>query len=150
MGLLSDAEKASLSADYNLVAETFLTPLVIYKEAQVIVLSTNPNYNRFGSLSQSDTDLPVNNPLRFIVSGRVEYGSSQKYPFLKVGSEDNQLNLRESDGLVRVKVDLSGYALLKDAKQIEIDNFIFTVASTPRPHGLFNTKYYTFRYQKIQ
>jgi hypothetical protein len=153
MSLLSDAEKAALSAEIVKVAETFERDIVIYKEAQKIIVSTDPNWNPF---QQNDLNLipqnPENQAQRYDMRARIWYERQQPSPYFEpyVGGnlDESQLKLKNLEGRVRIKVGPSGWAIMGGAKSVEFDGSIFDVESTSRPHGLFDSQYYTFWLKK--
>ncbi len=123
------------------VFQTFMREFTMYLDARVAVINTTPSFaGMFGDASQNATGpgaTPVT-PQVYTLSGCIRYGNGQPWEFIEAGSRANyqQNKVRESEGQVRIKVDRSGYALLKDAQQVVLDGFTFTLDSTPRPHGL--------------
>ncbi len=134
------------------VFETFKRGFTLYLDAGVAVVNTNPNFpGMFGDASQNATTV-LNTPQVFQLSGCILYGNKQPWEFVEPGSRGNyqQNKIRESEGIVRIKVDPTGYALLRDAEQVRIDGFTFVSDSTPRPHGLVgNPNMYTLTFQKV-
>lgn len=146
--LFSDAEKAALVNDFQSVVQTFLRPLTIYQEATKTVIVSNPNYNPYQSYNQNNTQV-LNTPNPIVISGRILYDKNQEWSFVKPfagrGAGEGSLKVKDqTTRSVRVKVDYSGYMLLKDAKQYEIDGYLFANESIARPHGLFTPDSYTF------
>jgi hypothetical protein len=149
MSLLSDAEKAEFSAEIVKVAETFERDIVIYKEAQKIIVSTDVNWNPF---QQNDLNLIPQNPENqaqvYNMRARIWYERQQPNPYLEpyVGGnlDEAQLKLKNPEGKVRIKIGPSGWAIMGGAKLIQFDGFMFDVESSPRAHGLFDNQYYTF------
>lgn len=147
--LLSDAEKQVFSLEMDNLAQTFERDILVFKTPEIVVVSTNLNYNRFQA---QDSNLvnqnPENIPVKHIVKARIWYEKQQNAPFLNpyVGGnlDEAQLKLKNEEGRVRVKVNQAGYDLLFDAKKVEFDGLTYKVDSLERPHGLFNVWYYTF------
>jgi hypothetical protein len=150
MSLISDLDKDFLAGAFNSGMATFLRPLVVYQAPKYTIVSTNPDYNRFDNSNQNNTELPENQPIRYVVSGRVKYNTNQTDDFLSFNKGESQQKLKNPEGSVRIKVDYSGYMLLKDAKQIELDGQSFDPNAILRPHGLFNPKYYDIILWRIQ
>ncbi len=153
--LLTNTEKASYDAALSSVFATFARPLTVYLEAATAVVNTNPDFaGMFGDASQNAVG-PLSTPVtpqRYTVTGCVLYGNKQPWEYVEPGSRANyqQNKIRESFGSVRLKVDTSGYALLKDANQVVLDGFTFQVVSTARPHGLVGMpNRYSFALQKV-
>ena len=154
-GYLSDEEKSSYSDALYGVFSTFMRPFSIYVDAKVAVVNTTPDFaGMFGDQSMNavgPTTTPVV-PQSFIISGCILYDNKQPWEYIELGSRGNyqQNKVRESFGLVRVKVQPTGYNLMKDVEQIVLDGFTFVNDSTPRPHGLVgNPSYYTFSLQRV-
>lgn len=147
MSLLSDAEKASLSADFNQAVQTFVRPLIVYQEAQRTVIITNPNFNPIEAWNQNNTEIQ-NTPVYSTISGRILWDKQQEWKYIRPpGGDSAQIKAKDATNrAVRIKVDASGYNLLKDAKKVEVDGVLLDPDSQPRPHGLFDTNYYTFYY----
>lgn len=135
--LLSSAQQAAARAAIRSVFDTFARPFNVYIEAQTVVVSTDPNWSRFGQHDQN-VDQPEVAPIVYTITGCIKYANDQPYdfmaPYAAGGAE--QLKLRESDGKVRIKVDASGHALFQSAKRIVLDGVQFDNDSSPRPHGI--------------
>ncbi len=155
-GYLDDSQKSIFTdALYN-VFETFKRPFSLYLDAKVAVVNTTPNFaGMFGDVGNQNATGPSSTPVTpqiYLLSGCILYGQKQPWNYIELGSRGNyqQNKARESEGLCRVKVDLTGYALLRDAEQVVIDGFTFVNDSTPRPHGLVGSpNMYTFELRKV-
>ncbi len=154
-GLLDDIQRASYNAAIRGVFETFMLPFQIYLDAQIAVVNTSPSFGgMFGDQSQ-DAVGPTSTPLTpqvFTVSGCIRYGNGQPWQFIEGGSRSDyqQNKVRESEGVVRIKVDQSGYAFLKQANQVVLDGITFDLNSTARPHGIVGAPdRYTFTLQRV-
>jgi hypothetical protein len=141
--LISDSEKALLLTDFQQVVDTFLRPLVVYQEAQRTVIVSNPDYNPFSDWNQNNTDIQ-NTPVYTTISGRILWDKQQEWKYVRPPDSPQIKTKDATNRSVRLKVDPSGYNLLKDAKKVEIDGVLLDIESQARPHGLFDTNYYTF------
>lgn len=144
--LFSDAEKAQMSALLVDVAETWERDIVVYKSPEMLVIFSDANYDRFSGGDQNNLNNPPNTFVRHVIKARVLYSDKMKDQLLQPypGSTDAQLKVPFPDATVRIKVGPAGYEVMKEAREIEFDNFRFSVNSPERPHGLFSTQYYTF------
>ena len=157
MDRLSAAQKTAYDVAMANQFDTFKRPLSIYVEAQTANVSTSLTYSRFGPHDQNtaiSVDNPAVTPVSYIVSGCILYGNRQPWPFISPeGAQSRsaqELKLREADGVIRIKVEATGYALMKDCQIITVDGFQFQQTSTPRPHGLIgNPTRWTFHLQRI-
>jgi len=144
--LFTPTQLTSYDAALDNVFDTFKRPIMAYVEAQAITLSSSMTYSRFGQHDQNVLNPPVT-PQGTQIYACIRYGNGQAYDFMAPGS-DVQLKLRESEGLVRIKVDATGYEIMKNAKTVVLDGFTFTIDSTPRPHGLVTPHRWTFMMRK--
>ncbi len=145
-GLLTDAEKASLQADFRSAAiDTHIRALTVWQEAAHTVVTQDPNYNPYTAYNQNVSNV-VNTPISSVISGRIMWDRGQEMPYLKLGGvHPSELKVKDqTNRACRLKVDASGYALLVTAKKVEIDGFLMDRESEPRPHGLFTPDSWTF------
>ncbi len=151
MNLVNDTQKAEYDGALFSVFETFARPFEIFIQAQTAVISTSPSYSRFGDHSQNaavTADNPAVTPQVFTVSGCILYGNKQPWEYIE--PNDVQNKIRESAGIVRIKVYPTGYQLMKQCKMVNLDGFDFTLNSNARPHGLVgNPNRYTFTLTKV-
>lgn len=141
--LLSDAEKAALESVMSDLHDTFKRALVIFKDGEQTVISTDPNYNfAYGFNNGISTNVEFT-PIQQTFSGRVLYGKPDA-TMLSNPSIDAQLRLEMMNSTVRIKLDQDGRDFLVDAKRVEFDGNRFKVLGDPRPHGLFAPQFYTF------
>ncbi len=143
MGYLNDSEKAELGAAFHEAMSSFFVPIVIYSAPERTIVSEDPTYNRFNGVDQNNLT-PDNTPIRHVVSGRIQYGTQQPLE----GEPYHKVYIPE--GMVRVKIDNSGAALLYAAKEIELNGDLFNVDSSPRRHGIFSGTYTTIFLKKVQ
>lgn len=146
MNLVDDIQKADYDLALFSVFETFARPFQLYIQAQTAVISTSPLFSRFGEHDQNAAitteNLPVT-PQVYTVSGCILYGNKQPWEY--IAPVDVQNKIRESAGIVRIKVYPQGYDLMKSCKLVNLDGFDFTLNSNARPHGLVgNPNRYTF------
>ncbi len=151
MSLLSDADKAALTADFQSMAvDQWVRPLQIWQEAQQTVVVSNVNYTPLNAYNQNATQI-TNTPVVSTVSGRILWDKQQEWDYIKPyngqGVDEAQLKVKDQvTRACRLKVDVSGYNLLLDAKLVQIDGVQMVPQSQPRPHGLFYPTHYTFYY----
>lgn len=149
MDLLSAAAKAALNQGAQNVFDTFKRPFTLYVNAQVANIVSNPAYSIFGQNDQMSTTTPVT-PQASIVTGCILYGKDMQWDYIAPENRTNydQNKIRNSLGIVRVKVDINGYALMANCNQMILDGFKFNLVSTPRPHGVFgDPSRWTFFFQ---
>jgi hypothetical protein len=148
MDLLTQAQKNELSLQIDNIADTFKREIVVYKSPNKIIVSSDPNYNPFDSNNQNIFN-PENEWVQSKFYARILYRNYQDGPYMTpyVGGtlDEAQAKLRSAEGIVRIKIHKNDYEnFIKEAKKIEFDGFMFLVETLERPHGLFNTQYYTY------
>ena len=144
--LIEQTDKDLMQSAMMDVFDTFKRPIEIYKEPERIIISTNYNYSRFGDNSQNQLNPPVS-PVSIIVNACILHEKKQRYVY--VDADDSQLKLKDAEGQVRIKVDITGYNAMIGAKNITLDGFEYRNVSTPRPHGLFTPSLWTFYLQRV-
>ncbi len=152
MDRLSATIKANAEQLLNDVHDTFARDIVIYKQSQQVVINTNPKHNFLFSSAPNNTSVQ-NTVVSGTFKARILYGDKQlKTPITttQAGRTEDQTNVKLSEGLVRIKVDVSGANFIKDATRIIIDDTIFAIDTDSRPHGLFDPKYYTFYLKRLK
>lgn len=152
--ILTDAQKAALVNDFKGVIDTFVRPLVVYQEASKTVIISNPNFNPIEQWSPNGTEIQ-NTPVYSTISGRILYDKGQEDSFVRPypGRGVGEGQIKVKDDVVRsmrLKVDLTGYRLIRDAKKVQVDGHLFDNESVARPHGLFGAETYTFYFVRSQ
>lgn len=154
--LISDAARVSMETALQSQFDTFARPFLMYVEANTATISTSLTYSRFG---QHDQNAPITEdntavtPQSYVVTGCIYYANKQ--PWLDIAPDGinrdaQQLKLRESDGVVRIKVDATGQALLSQVKLVNLDGFNFQLNSNARPHGLLGSPTrWTYTLEKV-
>lgn len=120
------------------VFDTFARPFSLYVEAQTATISTSQTYSRFGQHDQNaaiNSDNVAVTPIVYTVTGCILYGNGQPWTDFSAG-QNGQLKLKESQGKVRIKVEATGYELMKACRLVSLDGFSFQLNSNARPHGL--------------
>ena len=149
--LIPQSDKEQLEAVLGDVHATFARPLYMFKQAQEVVVFENPNHNFLFESAPTNSTVTYTQ-VSGIYSGRVAYAREQKFQQFnsptRKGAED-QINVNLEEGTVRLKLDPSGAAFMKDATRVRLDGDIFEIATNQRPHGLFDPKWYTFTLKRI-
>lgn len=141
--LISNSDKEAFESVFDDIHDTFARDIKFIKEAQRVILSTDPNYNylyknvRGGVTSVERKIVEATFKARILYVGRQNEGMFD-------GEVNAQIKVEKHVGEVRIKVDKEGYGYLKEAKRCEFDGRKFSIISDEMPHGLFSPKYYTF------
>jgi hypothetical protein len=150
-GLLTAAQNSEYQSALFDVFWTFARPMQVYLLPNIAVVSTSPTFSRFGDHSQNapvTADNSAVTPVTYTITGCVLYNNKQPWEYLNV--TDAQDKIRQSQGIVRIKVEASGNALFQQVKNLSIDGFQFTFDSNARPHGLVgNPDRWTYTARKV-
>jgi hypothetical protein len=135
---LSSSQRASIAANLLDLHDTFGRDIIVYKEAQKVIISTDPNYNYLYKNAGAQTQSVQNVPVKKVFKARIRYDTDRSLEYF--GETDTQVKVNRVDpnSMVRVKLKIEDYEYIKDAKRIELDGRMFHVESDPRPHGLFD------------
>lgn len=145
--ILTESEKNSLSNQFFDLHDTFSKPIVAFKNAEELVMSTNIENNMFFP-NAGTSDIAQNIIVSGIFNARVKYISKEDLRFFNGGADQNTLKIEE--GMVRIKVDETGSNFIKDSTRIKFDGTLFESVTSPRPHGLFGpSKFYTYYLKRI-
>ena len=135
---LSSSDRAHIAANLLDLHDTFGRDIVVYKEAQKVIISTDPNYNYLYNSGGSQTTSIENVPVKRVFKARIRYDSDRSLEYF--GETDAQVKVTRPDpnSMVRIKLKIEDYQYIKDSKRIELDGRMFHIESDPRPHGLFD------------
>ena len=146
VNLISDpAMRANLESLLDSVFQTLKRAFTVYIKAQTAMISTSPAYTQFGQHDQNVFN-PAVNPQATVLEGLIQYGTQQPWEYIAPENRTNYMQdkLRNSMGKIRIKVDITGYQIMAQCKEMNVDGFNFKLSSTARPHGLFQPERYTF------
>ena len=154
---ITDAQRLIYDAALQSQFDTFARPFQLFVEANVATISTSVEYSRFGQHDQNaaiTTENTAVTPQFHTVTGCIYYGNKQPWIDISpdgVGQEAQQIKIKNSEGTVRIKVDATGYVLLKQVKLVNLDGFQFQIDSNARPHGLLGSPTrWTYTLQKVE
>jgi hypothetical protein len=141
---LSSSDRAIIAANLLDLHDTFGRDIVVYKEAQKVIISTDPNYNYLYGTGGAQTTSVENIPVKKVFKARIRYDTDRTLEYF--GDTDAQVKVSKPDAnsMVRIKLKIEDYQYIKEAKRIELDGRMFHVESDPRAHGLFDVvQFYT-------
>jgi len=148
---ISAADKLALAQPFYNIHDTFKVPIVMYKDAQQVVISTNPQHNAmFPGAPFNDTLQNVTQSGVF--NARIKYMAKEDLDFFNTttrGKGEDQNTLKIEMGMVRLKLDVTGSAYLSDATRVVFDGDVFEPMTSKRPHGLFVRDFDTWYLKKI-
>ena len=78
---LSPSERASIAANLLDLHDTFGREIVVYKEAQKVVISTDPGFNKLYGNAGKNTPSVENVPVRKVFKARVRYDTDRSLEY---------------------------------------------------------------------
>ena len=148
---LSSSERASIASNLLDLHDTFGRDIVVYKEAQKVIISTDPSYNYLYNTASSANKTIENAPVKKVFKARIRYDTDRSLEYF--GDTDAQVKVSQPDAnsLVRIKLKVEDYSYIREAKRVELDGRMFHVESDPRAHGLFDViQFYTLYLRPIE
>lgn len=142
MSIFSDDEIGEIEEMLDSVHETFSIPITYFTNKEEVILISNPNHNfLFNGAPTNTTTQSVE--VTGVIQARVLH--AKKYSVNALKFEGNNLsNILLAEGEIRLKVDVDGHDILKEAKRIRVDGFLCEISSDGRPIGPFSRKYYSY------
>ena len=135
--LIPSSDKSKFDNVFNDIHDTVARDITIYKSENTAFVSTNSTYNALYSrvLNQKGNEKKVE-PI--VVKARISYfnGSSKEDDF------NGDTGISVPGDSIRIKIDETGYAVLKQSTDIEVDGELFDVVSDASKSGMFSVKYY--------
>ena len=138
--LISSADKTAIGNVFNDMHDTFARPVTVFQKENQIFVATNGTYNALYAriANENTTKTKVT---QTIVEARIRYQQEQKE--IDIPGTRAQVNVPLGEGVVRVKIDETGYNLFKKASNIEVDGEAFRIVSDASKIGPFVVKFYT-------
>lgn len=138
--LLSDAEK-QIYEDVRIdIFDTFSEDIIVYSAAQETP-SQDAEFNSFFQNRESSINYT---PVSTTIKACVKFNPKQTIQTSNQGAHDQQIDVTENLGDVRIKVRAGYKDLVKEALNIQIRGEFFELLTTSSNHGLFSTQVITF------
>jgi hypothetical protein len=148
---LSSSQRAEMAANLLDLHDTFGRDIVVYKEAQKVIMSTDPGYNYLYGNAGKTTPNVQNVPVRKVFKARIRYDTDRSLEYFGEADAQVKINRPDPNSTVRIKLKIEDYNYIKEAKRIELDGRMFHIESDPRPHGLFDvTQFITLFLRPIE
>lgn len=146
---LSDDEKLHLASQFKHLHDTFAREIVVYKEAQKVIINTDPNYNYIYNNTGPTTSIE-NVPQKQIFKARIFYDYNREMEYFGETNAQTKIERISANDRVRIKLEKADHAYIKDAKRIEFDGRMFFIDSDARAHGLFDVDFYTLFLKPVE
>lgn len=148
----TSAEKLEFSNLFNDLHDTFSYPIYIFKQRDELVITDNPNHSYVWDNAPTNTQT-VTTFVSGTFNARVLYGKTQERNFISTRQSDrgeDQIGAEVFEGDVRLKLDPTGAAFIKEAQRVTFNDSLFEVKTETRHHGLFApNKWQTFYLKKV-
>ena len=146
---ITDAQKTSIKSIIDDLHETFARNITIYEEGERVLIAASSQYNGVYGNTGGGTSSVSRTIVSHTVKARIKYMNAKEENFSD-GNVDSQLSQEIMDGEVRVTVDASGFAILKEAKRCEFEGRKYTIGSKGNPNGIFGPQYYHFMLKPLE
>ena len=149
--LIPRGEKEILERQLIDIHDTFGREIIVYKEAQKVIISSDPSYNYLYNNVAGENTTIENVPVRKVFKARIKYDTGRDLEY--AGEVDSQMKISRpsNSSNVRIKLKIEDFNYIQDAKRIEFDGRLFHINSDPRFHGLFDkVQFCTFYLRPIE
>lgn len=137
--LFSSSEKSAFDKVFDDLHDTFGRDITIFKKSQKVFVATDSTYNALYSKTKNQKGIDkVVEAIK--VKARIAYAGS--FENARSNDENEILGLDIPNDHIRIKLNLEGYNLIKQAKDIEIDGELFDIVSDASKSGMFSVRYY--------
>lgn len=138
--LLTAAQKASIQSALGDLHDTFSKDIYVYVETKLPNKPSSSSYNPlYGNAKDISKVAGQTKLTKHTFKARVFFENNQQESLIDANA---QLNLKSSEGKVRIKVESDAYEKIKICSRIEIDNNLYIVDSDAKHVGPFSTQYY--------
>jgi len=152
MGFLSTGQEAIVNNAMKDLHYTFAEKNTFYakKIGYKTIITESPDHNAFyGSAPNNSETVEVQESGMFFARLRFPK-DSENFHRLNFANNNQDLGAETESKYIRIITDITGHNLLKDAKDIYWDDDVFSVASTPEKHGLFQKNFYTYYLEGVK
>jgi hypothetical protein len=144
---ISPQDEQTFGNQFNDLHATWARPISIFRQAQQVIIATNPAHNFIYDTSPTN-DIVANIPVSGVFQARIAYNKQQTRNQFSTDKTE-QVNLKMFEGDVRIKLDPTGAAFLEGASRVQFDGSTFEIINSQRPHGLFAPNFYTYFLKKL-
>lgn len=138
--LLTSAQKTSIQSALADIHDTFARDIYVYVETKVATKPSNLNYNPLYGKAKDVAKVSSQTILtKHTFKARVMFENNQAESIVDANA---QMNLKSSEGRVRIKVQSDAYEKIKICSRIEIDDALYILDSDAKNIGPFSTQYY--------
>ena len=148
---IQPSQQGGLEAPFSILHNTLGRDIVMFKNGQQITIATSPEHNFIWEGSPTNDQVQII-PVSGVFKARIKYNTNQNRNQLNSavqGKGSDQVNVEIENGDVRLKLDSTGAAFIKDATRVVLDGDVFNIESPKRPHGLFQPQFFDFTLKRL-
>lgn len=138
--LLNASKQTAINSIYVNLHDTFSRAIVVYKNAQKSVSTSNAKFNGIYGNAGKTTSI-VNQEVSQTIQARIYYTNLKEEILSDSNAPASKIILPQ--GSVKIIVDLAGSEFIREARRVEFDGKIFAIKSEWTPVCLFDL-YYEF------
>jgi len=140
---ISSSLKTTLQSAIDNVHDTFGRDITVYQEGRKVLIAASSTYNGvYGKTNTGGTSVS-RTAVSHTIKARIKYINAKEED-LSDGSIDSQMGIDLINGSVRITVDSSGYAILKESKRCEFEGRKYEITSKGSATGILGPQYYHF------
>ena len=114
---LSSSQRASIVANLLDLHDTFGREIIVYKEAQKVIIATNPNYNYLYNTGGATNESVENIPVRKVFKARIRYDTDRSLEHFGEVNSQIKVDRTDASSLVRIKLKSKTMTILKRQKE---------------------------------
>jgi hypothetical protein len=139
--LLNASKQTAINSIYVNLHDTFSRAIVVYKNAQKSVSTSNAKFNGIYGNAGKTTSI-VNQEVSQTIQARIYYTNLKEEILSDPNSPASKIILPQ--GSVKIIVDFSGAEFIRESRRVEFYGKIFAIKSEWTPICLFDNLYYEF------
>lgn len=135
--LVSDSQKAILGDALNDVFLSFVRPVTIWKTANTVIISSDPNTYNFIYAENQPANVIEYQPVSGVFDASISWGTPGNF-------NENEIRANIYGGLCQVDLTDEGYNFISGYQSIVVDGVPCSIDfqnPAARPHGLFDVRY---------
>ena len=135
--------KTQLQGIIDNVHETFARTITVYEEGERVLIAASSTYNNVYGKTNTGGKSVSRTSVSHSIKARIQYINA-KDESLSDGQIDSQPDIDLINGSVKITVDESGFAILKEAKRCEFEGRKYEIVSKGSATGILGPQYYHF------
>jgi hypothetical protein len=152
VGYLTTGQEAIVNNAFGQLHYEFAERNIFYavKEGTTTIVTESPNHNAFYGAAPVNTTTTITKESGMFFA-RLRYPKDgENFYRLNIANNNEDLGAKIAENYFRIITDITGHNLLKDAKDVYLGDEVYSVASTPEKHGLFQKNFYTYYLEEVK